>query len=260
MLNLSFIIPLRIDSNDRLKNCETVIRFLSKYFPESEIVVIENGENSNIKNLLKENSEIKYYFIHNTDRFSKANTINFGLLKTDKKYVAIYDVDVLIKPEAVFKGLGILQTGKKVVIPHNLKYVNVKGALKDKIFETLDFSFIKHYFIWEKSKDAELEVFPYRLPSGVVLFDKKTLIENGGYNKKMVSYGWEDIEVLKRLKKLGYPQYNLGWYHIIHLDHERRKDSQQNEYFENNKVEFNRVLSISKKELKLYIEKYLKIN
>lgn len=260
MLNLSFIIPLRIDSDDRLRNCQTVIRFLSKSFPKSEIILVENGEKDNLKDSVKENSQIKYYHIYNSDRFSKANTINFGLLKAERKYVAIYDVDVLINPEAVVKGLSILDGGKKVVIPHNLKYVNVKGATKERIIETLDFSFIKRYFFWEKSNDPELDVFPYKLPSGVVLFDRETLINSGGYNKKMVSYGWEDLEVLKRLKKIGYSQYNLGRYNIIHLDHIRGKDSQQNEYFENNKEEFSRVLSMSKSKLKLYIEKYLKIN
>ena len=46
MHELSFVIPIRVDTPDRLENCGAILRFLTAHFPESEIQLIEQDVES----------------------------------------------------------------------------------------------------------------------------------------------------------------------------------------------------------------------
>jgi predicted glycosyltransferase involved in capsule biosynthesis len=81
----------------------------------------------------------------------------------------------------------------------------------------------------------------------------------GGYNKKMISYGWEDTEFFKRLNKLGYYSVMLSDYNLIHLDHRRGPDSRINEMYDRNRQEFEKVISMSRRELRKYVENEIDI-
>ena len=41
MDDLSFIIPIRVDSDDRINKCVTILRFITRYFPAAEIQLRE---------------------------------------------------------------------------------------------------------------------------------------------------------------------------------------------------------------------------
>jgi GT2 family glycosyltransferase len=259
MKKLSFILPVRIDGDDRMRNLLLCIEFLNLHFKFSEIIIVENDSKAKLKNLSKKYN-IEYLFIENESRFSKSQTSNLGVLHSSRKFIALYDADVIIDPEAIYRSVAILDKNqKKVIIPHNSVFVNVKGKKKEEILNKLDYVSIPYYKS-PKRKNTDPDIELYTHLSGIVLFNREMLIMEGGFNKKMISYGWEDNEVLKRLQKIGYYYYCLKEFNLIHLDHNRGEDSKQNEYYMKNKEEYERIIHKSRKELVNYIDDELVID
>jgi len=254
----TFLLPVRIDNEDRYSNLNTSLKFLTSNFPDSQILLIEDAPTKKCDKL-KKNYSIQYFFRKNNQNFSRSGNINFGLLKATRPFFVIWDVDCLIKPEQMHKAYRILSAEKaQIVLPHNEIFVNIKGKLKEQVASTLNLNYVPYFKSIPRSyTKPNIEIYP--IPSGIVLFKRETLICIGGFNKKMISYGWEDIEILKRAKKLGIYYFNLPGGNIIHLDHQRGTDSKVNEHYERNKAEFHKVLSMKKQTLISYINKELSL-
>jgi len=256
-MSLSIIIPLRIDNEIRLTNLNHCLTFISKNFKTAEILVIENDKVTMLSGLYKDYPHVKFYYIYNSGRFSKSRAINIGLTKASMPVVIIWDVDVVINPEAINKAYSLMNKRNiKVIIPHNTIFVNIKGNLLNDFVKNFKFSLLPK-FKWARSKVTnpnELDI--YSIPSGVVMFDKNILIKSGGFNSNMISYGWEDIEVLKRLNKLGYYYYIMGKYNVIHFHHPRGIDSKTNILTDFNKKEFFKILKMNRKKLIEYIQDF----
>lgn len=257
MINsFSFLLPVRIDNHDRLNNLKASLNYLNRFFPDCEILLVENDEVKKCADLHLTYPH-KYYFISNVKSFCKSETINFGLLKSTRPHFVVWDVDCLIQPYLLHTAHKILSGGKiHIVLPHNELFINIKGSLKQKVSGTLNLDEVPHFKKLPKNiNHPDIEVYP--IPSGIVAFNKKTLIRIGGYNKKLSSYGWEDIEILKRSKKLGIYYFSFSHGNIIHLDHKRGVDSQVNQQYNINENEFRNIISMSKKELVQYINQEL---
>ena len=110
MLNLTqttFIIPLRIESTDRLRNIITTVSFLLNEFNTNIIIQEEDKESifsqkalplikkcSNIKNL-------QHIFVYNTDSiFHRTRIINDMILKVNTEVICNYDADILLEKES----------------------------------------------------------------------------------------------------------------------------------------------------------------
>jgi len=256
MKSLTFILPVRIDNADRWNNLLTCLQFLTQSFPDSEIILIEDSSISKCATLSPE-YKIRYLFKENAGNFSRSNSVNSGIMMATRKFVVVYDIDILILKSQILKAVKILEKGRKfIILPHNSIFVNVSGKLKDQLVKDLNLKIIpifSNLLINSNNKDISL----YSHLSGVVMFNKKLLIKLGGFNKKMISYGWEDIEILKRAAKLGIFYYSFSSGNIIHLDHARGTDSAHNEYYHTNKDEFLHAVSMNRNKLLEYIRNEL---
>lgn len=259
MKTITFLLPVRIDNDDRLDNVNTCLKYLTTNYPESEIILVEDDETMKCKKF-EDVYRIRYHFRQNNKSFSRAKNINYGLQMASNVFFAVWDVDCLIHPEQMKQANKILSERKiHIVLPHNEIFVNLKGSLKKKIADTLKLEEVPHFKKLPKTSPSKnMEIYP--IPSGVVVFNRNSLLRIGGFNKKMISYGWEDIEVLKRAEKLGMYYFSLSFGNIIHLDHERGKDSRVNEQYEKNKSEFLKVKSMSKTQLTTYINEELSLD
>ena len=259
MKTITFLLPVRIDTQDRLFNINICLKYLTLNYPGSEIILIEDDKAMKCKDFEQKYS-IRYYFRQNTNSFSRARNINFGLLLATRDFFAVWDVDCLVQPQQMIKANQILSKGNiHIVLPHNEIFVNIKGSLKEKTARTLKLEEVPQFRkLPKKSFSDNIDVYP--IPSGVVIFNKNTLLRIGGFNKKMISYGWEDIEVLKRAEKLGMYYFSLTFGNIIHLDHARGNDSKVNNYYEINKQEFDKVISMPKKQLIDYVNNELSLD
>lgn len=260
MNDLTFIIPIRVDSEDRLNNCHAILRFLTSSFPDSEILLIEQDETSKTDQIVSDFPSVKKLFVFNAGRFSKSNAINLGILSAKRDFICMYDTDVLIHPEAMSKAVSILRRRiSRVVIPFNLICVDVSGASKAMLASSLDierYGRIMNLLHLPTNGDLTARI----VNGGIMVADREVLLLEGGYNKKMISYGWEDTEFLKRFDKLGYYSLLLSDYNLVHLDHKRGTDSQINEMYEHNRLECEKVAAMDRKLLQRYVETDLDIS
>ena len=107
-MDISFIIPIRIESNDRLRNCISIVTYLLNTVPTSKIYIKEVDSESIFEKIAY--PEIKKYadtdnIIH-TFEYKDANSlfhrtkyINDLFDQTTSKVVWHYDVDVIFPKE-----------------------------------------------------------------------------------------------------------------------------------------------------------------
>lgn len=259
MKDLTFIIPIRVDTEDRIENCLTILRFLQQHFPQSEVLLMEQDAESRTDRIVEAFPSVKRDFVRNPDRFSKSVAVNTGIALATRALICMCDTDILLHPDAIRRAAEMLRKRRKrVVIPHNRMVLDVSGALKAEISSSLDME--------KYGKVRRFVAAPIRADiilrdnnGGIFMADKEVLILEGGLNKKMISYGWEDSEFSRRLDKLGYYTFMLPEFNLVHLDHRRGPDSQINEMFDVNRSEYEKISAMSRRQLQSYVETDLDI-
>jgi hypothetical protein len=180
-------------------------------------------------------------------------------MRSTRRCVCAYDTDILLDPEALRSAVSLIVSGRwPIIIPFNLVFVEVTGQLRSSLIQTLDISKLSH-IVRLADVPRHPEIASRVLSGAIMMCDRDLVVMEGGYNSKMTSYGWEDIEFFKRFEKIGYYSFMLNDYNLIHLDHRRGPDSRVNEMYQVNKREFDKVVAMSARELQPYIESDLHI-
>lgn len=140
----------------------------------------------------------------------KADSLNAGINYTDADYVANIDVDCIIEDDALLRMVEpflqatkrkVIATGGVVRIANNCKVNNgriTEVNLPNKmlpLYQTLEYlrAFLLGRMAWSKLNGLLL------ISGAFGLFDRKILIEAGGYNKDTVG---EDMELVVRMRRL----------------------------------------------------------
>jgi len=224
----TFIIPLKIDSDDRIRNIITVVCFLLKIF-DTNIVVKEVDENQLFKDYaLPQISEfleddiknLNYIFEKsNNSVFHRMEIINEMISQSNTKIIVNYDCDVLLKPETYQKSYDmILNNFYDVVYPYGFGNFQKQIFADDEIItEFLNKNF--DFNILEKKHQ------PYPAEYGhVQFFNRESYISAGMENENFVSWSPEDKERFFRFTTLGYNVGRIDDY-VYHLEHSRGQNS-----------------------------------
>ncbi|MDQ1090495.1 galactosyltransferase-related protein [Siphonobacter sp. SORGH_AS_1065] len=250
--DVTFLIPIRIDSNDRLNNLYTIISFINKYF-NTNIIIIEADTFQHI-DILKLPQCTEYIFIEdNSEDFhrTKYNNMMIDIATTD--IIILQDADVIISPEQLFQAIELIREGKnKIVIPYDgcFKMVHDKYQL-DFFRKKLDIQLLytkQTYTVREKSC------------GGAVVLDRQTYIDCGKENEAFIKWGPEDIERVRRMEILGHKAAWINSGHLYHLYHEVNNNSEYSsliEYCKLMRVQLD-VIALSPNELQNEIEKWKK--
>jgi hypothetical protein len=235
--NITAIIPIRIDSDDRLQNINASISFLLNYYDCNVIVKeVDNIQKFNPPN----NSKLKYIFEKcdiNTP-FHRTKIINEMLNIVNTKYVINYDCDMLIPKSTMNKCISMLNSGYDLVYPYpketiyyttKLNEQHIKKFLNDPNNSYMDY-IIEKYMI--KIEKKELHFFNkinflknVICAGGMQFFNTKSYIKGYGENEEFLDWGPEDYERLYRFYLLGY---KIGWIdsgNIMHMDHKKTESS-----------------------------------
>lgn len=248
----TIVIPVRIDTPDRLANLNASIYYLRVCYPSIKIIVVESDATRQIVDTI----QFTYYFISTSERFARGRTINDGVKLVTTPYLIVYDCDVFLNRFAVITGWEHLKRDQHVVLPHNCVFVNITGETRLRLHKLIikDFNKILTNLIGIHHKiDNDLASLSYKLLSGVVMFRTTTYLQLGGFNKKMISYGYEDQEIISRFDKMGYRYMILPHWNVFHIDHRRGIDSRINELYKANKAECDRVGGMPQDRLRQYI-------
>ena len=261
----TFIIPVKIESEDRLRNVVTICCFLLENFDTKVILkevdrtsVFKERALSQISDFL-EGSIDNLIHIHDVPDlddpvFYRMRYLNQMLSMVDTKVVANYDCDVILPLETYSIAQEMCMDEYDLVYPYG------QGMWQKQVFATdetvsnflsndSDFTFLD---VDSNMHDAQW--------GHVQFFKRSSYIEAGMENENFRSWGPEDKERYYRFERLGY---NIGRVndHVYHLEHSRGQDSDYaNPYHGDNVNLLNYLNRLTKQELRSYYnsQKYLR--
>ena len=255
----TFIIPLRIESEDRLRNIITVLCFLLGNF-DTKIIVKEVDKSSvfveevipQIQEFLGEDSRITHIFEKSDDPvFYRMHILNemLSMCKTD--IVINYDCDVILPIESYLVAYNSILSGESDVV-----YPFGDGNYQKQIYATdeLVTDFLNNDFdfsILEKKLNIWTSDFGW-----VQFFNRQVYIDGGMENENFRGSSPEDKERFFRFTTLGHNVNRINNY-IYHLEHSRGQNSwpnsvQGNPYMRDNISLWEKIQTMNKEQLKNY--------
>lgn len=234
--NITAIIPIRVDSEDRRKNIITSVEFLLK---NHDCNIIIKEVDSFQKIIPPTGPRLKYIFEQSKENepFHRTKIINDMLVEVKTPHVINYDCDMLISKNTMDKCIDMLKNGYDLVYPYpkgSIYYtfifndVQRQKFIDTKTTEYIDY-LINKYMI--KLDETHLWFFMDTQLDGVLcaggmqFFNTKAYKEGFGENEQFIDWGPEDYERIYRFYTLGY---KIGWVdsgNILHMDHEKTKSS-----------------------------------
>jgi hypothetical protein len=231
----TFIIPVKIEHEDRYRNAKCVLNFLNRYFVTNVFIfeISETGKSKidfidNLNNL-----KIKHWVSPDTGHFHRTKYLNIMLDDVETPVVSNYDIDVLLSPETYTEVQEkILSGDAEVIYPYEYSMNGQYQVLNSFDYEGFFSSNFDYNFL---SSGNNLNPYPAEC-GHCIFFKTQTYRELGGENEHFISYGPEDKERMERFKKiLGQKVQWLPGRRVYHFEHYRSSDSTpQNHYFDRN--------------------------
>lgn len=238
MKDISFIIGLKIDSEDRLNNLKISVDNLRYNFPHAEIIIAELDEVSKIDMVL---SGVNHIFVKTSDFFNRQKAVNYGVSASKRKVVVHYDADIILNKKTIERCYNLIVNDEiDVIYPHNGYFYDIPKQYHKKINE-------------DKNLDSinveQCKLLNTQNVGGAVFFNREIYWKGGGASEKFLGVGYEDNEIFERFTKL---KYRIGKINtpIFHLTHERKETSfEHNPYDGQNRNEFLKIRKMSFEEL-----------
>lgn len=266
--NSTFIIPLRIESEDRLRNIITVLCFILGSF-DCKVIVKEVDTESifqrdalpQIKDFLDDDiSNLIHIFEKSESKvFYRMTYLNEMIDMSNTDIIINYDCDVLMKPETYIESCRMItEDNYDVVYPYGF------GSWQKQIFadDELVSEFLSNdhdFSILEQKHVENLSRYGH-----VQFFNKKSYIGGGMENENFKGSSPEDIERHHRFITLGYNVGRLDHW-IYHLEHSRGDNSwpvsyEKNPHMKDNLELWDYLQKLDKKQLQNYYfnQKYLR--
>ena len=258
----TFIIPVRIETEDRLRNVVTTSAFLLENF-DTNIIIKEVDRESHVdkhvipilKEILDVDVNINHIFEWSEDEaFHRQRILNEMLVESNTEVVINYDCDVILPIDSYLTAYkSILDKTYDVVYPYGFgnyqRQVMADDETASKFLETGDYS------ILDEKSNVHTSDFGW-----AQFFNRQVYLDGFMENENFVAYAPEDKERFYRFVTLGY---NVGRVQdiVYHLEHARGENSwTHNPHMEKNHYEWLKLSSMSKEELIEYYSKqdYLK--
>ena len=265
--NCTFIIPIRIESEDRMRNVITVLAYLLKNFDTKVILkevdvesVFEYQVLPQIEDFLGDNiNNLTHVFEKSDDPvFYRMKILNEMIDMADTMVIANYDCDVLFKKETYVESVKMVMDGFDLVYPYGF------GNYQKQVF--IDDEGVSEFI----NEDFDFEVLDkksrmYDAQYGHVQFvNRKSYILAGMENENFRGSSPEDKERFYRFDKMGYSVGRIDDI-VYHLEHSRGANSwpnsvQGNPYMKQNFDEWEKIQKMTGHQLRSYYsnQEYLK--
>lgn len=211
----SFLMPVRIDSEERLMNLILIIEFI-KYHFDTSIIVLEADKKEMVKHSLIDHK----IFIEDHDPiFHRTRYLNQMTKESKTSFLAIWDTDILVESIQLEKSIKQLRTGQAdMVFPYSGTMYNVPEPIRQLYISTKDLNILNYNI--EKFRP----MYGHFSVGGAFLVNKDAYIEAGMENEQFYGWGAEDIERVKRWEILGYKIERIEG-PLFHLQHPRNSNS-----------------------------------
>ena len=266
LTDATFIIPIRIESEDRLRNVITSVAFLLNNF-NTNIIVKEVDKTSVFKQRALPQLEsffgdvkVKHIFEESDQPlFHRQRVLNEMIVEADTEIVVNYDCDVILPLESyVTAYMGIKEKVYDVVYPYGDGMYQRQVNAEDKIVSS--FLDSNDYAVLDAVSNEHTSDFGW-----AQFFRRSVYIEGGMENENFRAYAPEDKERYFRFTTLGYKVGRINNV-VYHLEHARGENSWfSNPHMESNLQEWEMISGMDKKQLmdyysnQEYLEKYASI-
>tara|TARA_A100001201_G_scaffold16691_1_gene19667 strand:+ start:546 stop:1355 length:810 start_codon:yes stop_codon:yes gene_type:complete len=256
MMDLTFLIPTRIETEDRLRNIISSVSYLLRHVPAKVIVKEVSGRNTFRFRALPEikkyadTENLTYLFEENNDPlFCKSKVLNDLIVESDTKVVANYDADCILPISSYKEAYDLIDKGHAdVVYPYQIGIYQWCADYNMNIFS----EFVKSWSgtsVLDKNK---------RLSNSTIgwsqFIDRQKYIDSYMMNENFVSWGCEDDEFYFRMSTLGNRIARVNNY-VYHLEHARTHNSWfSNPNFNNNWQLWNTIKTFDRDQLVKYYE------
>ena len=225
----TFIIPIRIESNDRLRNIITVLCYLNSVFDTNIIVKEVDTDSKFDKQALPQITEycgdvsnINYIFEQSDDPlFLREKILNEMLILTKTKVIVNYDCDMILPIDTYLEShRRIMEDERDMIYPYGegrgyLSKVNTTDTLVSDFLndDDYDLSILKRSSV------------PDNAGYGWIQFlSRDVYFEGGMENENFMGSAPDDYERHHRFKTLGYRVHRINS-EVFHLEHARGMNS-----------------------------------
>jgi len=238
----TFIIPVSIDSTDRIENINTCISYINTYM-DTNIIIGEQGTD-----------KVKHNKVHfNYKKFHRTKMLNEMTKQADTPIVINYDADVVTPPLQLWLAVHYIRTKvADFVYPYDGQFARVGREYYNLIDSKKDIGRLSQYAF---NGTAKQNINFGKSVGGAVVFNKDEYTKIGLENEKFISYAPEDIERFYRMAKTGRLKRIKGV--IYHIDHEVTINSSTNhEDYANNVKVCNEITGLTMNQLWRLIREY----
>jgi len=258
----TFIIPIRIESQDRLRNVITTTAFLLENF-DTNIVIKEVDSESIferealpvLKDILECDINVNHIFEKSDESlFHRQKVLNEMVVESNTEIVVNYDCDVLLPLDSYHEAYqSVLHHTHDVIYPYGQgmyqKQVKSTDEIVSMFLETTDYKYL------DKVSNLHTSDFGW-----VQFFNRQVYIDGGLENENFKAYAPEDKERFYRFTTLGYNVGRINDY-VYHLEHVRGENSWfSNPYMVSNMKEWEKIQTMNREQLKKYYleQEYIK--
>lgn len=218
LLDATFLIPLRIDSGDRLRNIIATCHWLTTHF--STHILVGNAEPEKIRELLPKS--IKVIKIHDNPRhpFHLTRAFNELARHVNTPILIHYDADVVFPPSQIRDAVQHVRTNPKEI---TLPYSYWHDITKDEIDGFLNEPTSAHArFGYPRSMGEPV--------GGCVVQNTDEFFRMGMDNEHFIGWASEDQERIDRAIKLGATLRRIDG-PLFHCEHDRVSERPENRQF-----------------------------
>ena len=252
-MDLTFLIPTRIETEDRLRNIISSVSYLLKH-TDAKVIVKEVAPHNNflfralptIKKYVDVSNLTFLYEESNEPLFCKSKVLNDLIVASETKFVANYDTDCILPLTSYHEAYHLLESNQAdVVYPYQCGIYQWRSTYSMDIFN----SFMNTLSTNVLDKDKSLS----NSTIGWTQFiNRQKYIDSYMMNENFISWGCEDDEFYFRMSTLGNRIARVNNY-VYHLEHSRTHNSWfSNPNFNNNYHLWNTIKTFDRNQLVNY--------
>lgn len=253
--NTTFIIPIKIEHDDRYRNAKVVLNYINSNF-KTNVFIHETARGESKLDFLSDlgNLNIKLWKFDEADYdqpipFHRTKYLNIMLDSVETPVTINYDIDVILDPSNYKECEEMITSGVADVI---FPYENGNGQFMVEMgFDYEGFANSNYDINFLNSSNSKTAA-PAEC-GHCIFFNTDVYKKRGGENENFISYGPEDKERMYRFQKLENIVVWREGKHVFHFEHHRGNDSWvTNPYFQHNWKVFDDIKLMDKHTLEEY--------
>lgn len=214
---ITIIIPVRIDSEERRTNLNTVLDYLCEY-SGIKVILLEADSKQQYK-LQKEYPNIVYHFIEDNDPiFYRTRYINNMLYNIHTPTAGVWDSDVIVPVKQIVEAVKHCMDDTTLCYPFDGRFYAVSANFSKLYKETRNLDILGEYESLHWLMHGRYSV------GGAFVVNIEKYLSAGGENEHFYGWGPEDTERRERIANLGL-KINRVPGCLFHLHHPRGMNS-----------------------------------